>query len=132
MARHDPATKCRTGIEREVLADPTWWAALPLAERRRTPVRESAVARMRGADRLAAWQTDRAVTGGIAPDLSRWQDSGLGAEELALLLGETPANIRERLPEPPRWLTSLARAWAVDPSDLPASDDGLVEHVGPS
>ncbi|MGC4808932.1 type 2 lanthipeptide synthetase LanM family protein [Micromonospora sp. DT228] len=115
-----------------MLASADWWAALRLDERRTRPVPPAAEPRDRGARRLSAWQTERAVTGGLEPDLSRWRESGLGEEELILLLGETPDNLRARLPEELSWLTTIAQAWSVEAAERPPLDDETLGEYGPS
>ncbi|MET7668333.1 type 2 lanthipeptide synthetase LanM family protein [Micromonospora luteifusca] len=122
----------RTDNRGDVLNSSAWWAALPLDERLTTTVPKTADALDRGTRRLSAWQTGKAVTGGLTPDLSRWHESGLGEEELLLLLGESSDNLRDRVPQVPQWLRSIERAWSVEPSERPAFDDGLMTELGPS
>ncbi|MGC5284748.1 type 2 lanthipeptide synthetase LanM family protein [Micromonospora sp. DT231] len=92
---------------------------------------DTEAARRRGVRRLDAWRTDRAATGGLEPNLARWHEAGLSEEELGLLLGESSDSLRERVPQPPSWLTSVAQAWSTDPADLPAFDAGPTD-LGPT
>ncbi|GAB3960516.1 hypothetical protein GCM10027614_82640 [Micromonospora vulcania] len=101
MVPHNIARSDRTELGGDVLDSSAWWRALPLEERRRSPVTRTTDADLRGTRRLDAWRTDRTVTGGLEPDLSRWHRSGLSEDELRLLLGESPDSLRDRLPEPP-------------------------------
>ncbi|MEV0731952.1 type 2 lanthipeptide synthetase LanM family protein [Polymorphospora sp. NPDC050346] len=129
MVPGDVPTSGHAGVGDDVLNSSAWWAALSLRERRRAPVPRDAATRARGAVRLTAWRTDRAVTGGLDPDLTRWQESGLGDEDLWALLGESPEEIRGRLPQPPAWLTAVTEAYSAGP---PATDDGPIAGLGPT
>lgn len=131
MAPPDIRTSARADIGCDALLDSSvWWAALPLDQRRRLPGPRDGAGRDRGARRLAGWRTGR-VTGGLELDLSRWHAAGIGADELELLLGESEDELRARLPHRPPWLTSLARAWSIDPAERPEPDD-LSEELGPA
>ncbi|MEU7589950.1 type 2 lanthipeptide synthetase LanM family protein [Micromonospora sp. NPDC049230] len=132
MVPLDTATDTGRNRSGELLASPAWWAGLRLDERRVRPLPRAAEALARGSRRLSAWQNDRTVTGGLEPDLSRWYDSGIEEEELLLLLGETPDNLRDRTPAVPQWLTSIVQAWSADPAERRALDDDVVGEFGPS
>ncbi|WFB11306.1 type 2 lantipeptide synthetase LanM family protein [Streptomyces sp. LX-29] len=136
MATRGIATTHPKGVESDVLDNPTWWTALSLEERRRRPPVQSRTdaARARGTRRLDAWRTDKAVTGGLEPDFSRWHASGLDEDKLRLLAGESPESLRDRFPHPPPWLTSVARAWSVDLSEeVSGFDDGWpADDLGPA
>jgi len=124
------------GEAEAILDSPRWWLALRREERRPAEAPAGERECEAGRRRLAIWRSERAVTGGLEPDLARWTAGGLGDAGLLALLGEPPESLRDRLPDPPDWLDPIAAAWSAPPDErtaTPAVDrtHGLLELVRP-
>lgn len=118
------------------LREPSWYRAATLAERVRAvqpfppAVPNGRVPSDRARRRLQRWRsqpafpTDDRFAQRLAAD-------GLTEEGLLDLLDEPPERLRERLPEPPAWLNTLAQALGrpgtsvLSPSALPAGQETM-------
>jgi type 2 lantibiotic biosynthesis protein LanM len=101
-------------MDRSQFEQPDWWRALTLSERaaalRRSPGSATVSDEALAERRLNRWrgQVPFSHDGFFARRLAL---DGLSEEELHALLGEPVEAIREREPEPPPWLTTLAEAF---------------------
>src|SRR5262249_11252533 len=99
---------------------PVWYRAIPLAERIASPpaavAHRTAIANdeARANRRAQRWRSQ----GPLADDslyAQRLAGDGLSEEQFRVFLGEPDAAVKERMPERPTWLATLARA-AGDPA----------------
>ncbi|MCG5444045.1 type 2 lantipeptide synthetase LanM family protein [Micromonospora sp. NIE79] len=132
MVHGNIATSVPARPAADPLASSAWWAGLPMRERLPPPDSGTDESLSLGARRLAGWQSGTAVTGGLRPDLSRWHEAGVGEQELRLLLGESPEDLRKRIPQPPEWLNAVAVAWAGYGAEPSPIDDELLAGLGPA
>src|SRR5690242_8338009 len=103
-----------------------WYRAVPFADRLATlraggsesPAEADAALAER---RLRRWGTE----GPLADETlfaKRLAQDNLSEAQFRAFLGEATAAVRERMPEPPEWLSTLARAFS-----LPAGDRFMIE-----
>ncbi len=120
----------------EIFDAPEWWEALTLAERAALPKEPpplSTEQAERAARRAARWRREADL---VDPCLfaERLALDGLDEERFLRLLGEPTAALRRRAGERrPRWLETLARAYAQPVPPLPANhqDLGVLELLRP-
>lgn len=90
-----------------------WYRAVTLAERAGTGSPSEVNAAL-AARRLDRWRSQTPFQD-EEPLARRLSTEGLSAEGFAALLGEPPQRLRERFPDPPRWLLDLAEAFEAGP-----------------
>ncbi|MDV9199902.1 type 2 lanthipeptide synthetase LanM family protein [Streptomyces sp. Wh19] len=111
-----------------------WHRAATLSERLGgTPSQSDPV---RGEKRLAMWRELAPLTGERATLDARLAPLGVGADELAALLGESDASLAARLTDEPDWHQVFRRWWAEGMATTDANrrldpDMGLLEVIRP-
>lgn len=113
----------------DVLAEPGWWRALPLAARRNGRPRLDDADREYGRLRRELWDSG-ALSGDRSISLDRWERASGSAPDLVELLGEPAGSLAERL-DPPDWLSVLESAWGQHGEPVETNPARIIDVVHP-